>query len=71
MAAQDIEYVELYAGDERSAVEYFVSSFGFTRIAESSGDGAHSTLLRQGSAQLAVTTGRGTEEFRRAGGAEG
>jgi hypothetical protein len=33
-------------------IEYFVSSFGFTRIAESSSDGAHSTLLRQGSAQL-------------------
>jgi 4-hydroxymandelate synthase len=63
VAAQDIEYVELYAGDERSAVEYFVSSLGFTRIAESSGDGAHSTLLRQGSAQLVVTAGRGTEEF--------
>jgi 4-hydroxymandelate synthase len=63
VAAQDIEYVELYAGDERSAVEYFVSSLGFTRIAESSGDGEHSTLLRQGSAQLVVTAGRGTEEF--------
>ena len=40
MAAQDIEYVELYTSDERSTVEYFVSSFGFTRIAESGGDGA-------------------------------
>jgi len=63
VAAQDIEYVEIYAGDERSAVEYFVSSFGFTRIAESLSDGAHSTLLRQGSAQLVVTAGRGTEDF--------
>lgn len=63
MAAQDIEYVELYAADERAAVGYFVSSFGFTPIAESSADGAHSTLLRQGSAQLVVTAGRGTEEF--------
>jgi 4-hydroxymandelate synthase len=63
VAAQDIEYVELYASDERAAVEYFVSSFGFTRIAESSGAGTHSTLLRQGSAQLVVTAGRGTEEF--------
>lgn len=63
MAAQDIEYVELYVADERAAVGYFVSSFGFTRIAESCGDGAHSTLLRQGSAQLVVTAGRGTEEF--------
>ncbi|MGH3402553.1 MAG: 4-hydroxyphenylpyruvate dioxygenase [Streptosporangiaceae bacterium] len=63
MAAQDIEYVELYTADERAAVGYFVSSFGFTPIAESSGDGAHSTLLRQGSAQLVITAGRGTEEF--------
>lgn len=63
MGAQDIEYVELYVGDERTAVEYFVSSFGFTRVAESGGRGAHSTLLRQGSAQLVVTAGRGTEEF--------
>lgn len=63
MAAQDIEYIELYAGDEQAAVEYFVSSFGFTRIAESAGEDAHSTLLRQGSAQLVVTAGRGTEEF--------
>lgn len=63
MAAQDIEYVEIYAADARSAVEYFVSSFGFTRIAESSGAGTRSTLLRQGSAQLVVTAGRGTEDF--------
>jgi 4-hydroxymandelate synthase len=63
VTAQDIEYTELYASDERSAVEYFVSSFGFTRIAESSEAGAHSSLLRQGSAQLVVTSGRGTEEF--------
>lgn len=63
MAAEDIEYVELYTCDERSAVEYFVSSFGFTRIAESAGDGSHSSLLRQGSVQLVVTAGRETEEF--------
>jgi 4-hydroxymandelate synthase len=61
--AQDIEYIEIYTGDERSALEYFVSSFGFTRIAESSADGGHSSLLRQGSAQLVITTGSGTEEF--------
>jgi 4-hydroxymandelate synthase len=63
VAAQDIEYVELYASDERAAVEYFVSSFGFTRVAESEGDGSHSWLLRQGTVQLVVTAGRGTEEF--------
>lgn len=63
MAAQDVEYVEFYASDERSAVEYFVSSFGFMRMAESGGDGSHSSLLRQGSVQLVVTAGRGTEDF--------
>lgn len=63
MTAQDIEYVELYAGNERAAVEYFVSSFGFTPIAESTDSGRHSTLLRQGTVQLVVTAGRGTEEF--------
>jgi 4-hydroxymandelate synthase len=63
VTAQDIEYTELYVGDERSAVEYFVSSFGFTLIAESFDAGAHSSLLRQGSAQLVITAGRGTEEF--------
>ncbi|MGD0558724.1 MAG: 4-hydroxyphenylpyruvate dioxygenase [Streptosporangiaceae bacterium] len=63
MAAQDIEYVELYTSDERSAVEYFVSSFGFKRTAESSANGSHSSLLLQGTAQLIVTAGQGTEEF--------
>jgi 4-hydroxymandelate synthase len=63
VAAQDIEYSELYVDDERSAVEYFVSSFGFTRIAESFHAGAHSWLLRQGSAQLVITSGTGTEVF--------
>lgn len=63
MPAQDIEYTELYVSDARSAVEYFVSSFGFARIAECSDGGAHSSLLRQGSAQLVITAGRGTEEF--------
>jgi 4-hydroxymandelate synthase len=61
--AQDIEYVELYAKDERAVVEYFVSSFGFAREAESAGDGSNSSLLRQGTLQLVVTAGRGTEEF--------
>lgn len=63
MAAQDIEYVELYTSDERSAVEYFASSFGFARVAESAGAGSHSSLLRQGTVQLVITAGRGTEEF--------
>lgn len=63
MAAQDIEYVELYTDNERAAVEYYGSSFGFIETAESDGDGTHSTLLRQGTVQLIVTSGRGTEEF--------
>jgi 4-hydroxymandelate synthase len=63
MAAQDIDYVELYAGDERAAVEYFTSSFGFTRIAESAGDGAHSSLLGQGTVRLVVTGGPVTRDF--------
>lgn len=63
MAAQDIEYVELYTSDMQSAVDYFVSSFGFTRMAECAGDGSRSLLLRHGSVQLVVTAGRETEEF--------
>jgi 4-hydroxymandelate synthase len=63
MAAQDIEYVELYTSDMRSSVDYFVSSFGFTRMAEYVGGGSHSWLLRHGTVQLVVTAGRGTEEF--------
>jgi 4-hydroxymandelate synthase len=63
VAAQDIEYIEIYTSDRRSAVEYFVSSFGFIPIAESASDGTHSSLLRQGTVQLVITAGRGTEEF--------
>jgi 4-hydroxymandelate synthase len=63
MAAQDIEYVELYTGDMPSTVDYFTSSFGFTPMAECAADGSSSALLRQGTVQLVVTAGRGTEEF--------
>ena len=63
MTAQDIEYVELYTDDERSTLGYFGSSFGFVETAESFGDGCHSSLLRQGTVQLVVTSGRGTEAF--------
>jgi 4-hydroxymandelate synthase len=63
VAAQDVEYVEFYTSDERAAVEYFVSSFGFTHVAESFGDRSHSSLLQQGAVQLVVTAGLGTEEF--------
>lgn len=63
MAAQDIEYVELYTSDIRSTVDFFVASFGFTRLADCVADGRRSSLLRHGTVQLVVTTGRGTEEF--------
>lgn len=63
MAAQDIEYVELYTSDMPSAVDYFVTSFGFTLMADCTGDGSRSSLLRHGTVQLVVTEGRGTEEF--------
>src|SRR5580692_5121843 len=63
MAAQDIEYVELYTRDMPSVVDYFVSSFGFTPMAESMAEGSRSLLLRHGTVQLVVTAGRETEEF--------
>jgi 4-hydroxymandelate synthase len=63
MAAQDIDYVELYASDERAAVEYFTSSFGFTLIAESAGHGRHSSLLGQGTVRLIGSGGPATSDF--------
>jgi 4-hydroxymandelate synthase len=57
MAAQDICYVELYTSDEQASVDYFVSSLGFTQVAESRSCESHSVLLRQGSVQLIVTSG--------------
>ncbi len=68
MAAQDIEYVELYTSDMPSTVDYFASSFGFTPLAESVGEGIRSLLLRHGTVQLVVTAGPGTEEFTEAHG---
>jgi 4-hydroxymandelate synthase len=63
MPALDVEYLEFYASDEPLAVEYFVSSFGFTRVAESGHRGNHSSLLRQGEVQIVVTAGQAAEEF--------
>jgi len=63
MAAQDIEYVELYTSDMPSVVNYFASSFGFTPVAECEQDSSRSLLLRQGTVQLVVTAGREAEEF--------
>jgi 4-hydroxymandelate synthase len=63
MPAQDIAYVELYTGDQRSALDYFVSSLGFTRVAESGAPEGHSVLLRQGGVRLVVTEGPSTRAF--------
>lgn len=63
MAAQGIEYIEVYTGDRQAVVDYFRSSFGFTLAAESRGGEHHSALLRQGTVQLIVTTGESTVEF--------
>lgn len=63
MAAQSIEYVELYASDQRAAVDYYTSSLGFTQVAESAGELASSVLLRQGAVQMIVTAGPGTAAF--------
>lgn len=63
MTAQDIAYIELYTGDQRSAVEYFVHTLGFTQVAESAGQESSSTLLRQGTVHLIVTEGPKTGHF--------
>jgi 4-hydroxymandelate synthase len=63
MPAQDIAYIELYTGEYRSAVDYFVSSLGFTRVAESAGSAGHSVLLREGGVRLVVTEGPSTRAF--------
>jgi len=63
MSAQEIAYVELYTGDHRSALDYFVSSLGFTRVAESSGSARHSVLLQQNGVRLVVTGGSSTLAF--------
>src|ERR1035441_3319452 len=63
MAARDIEYVELYTSDKRSAVDYLTLSLGFTQVAESRDHDKNSALLRQGKVQLLVTAGPGTLEF--------
>jgi 4-hydroxymandelate synthase len=63
MPAQDVAYVELYTGDQRSAADYFVSSLGFSRVAESVSAEGHSVLLRQGGVRLIVTEGPSTRAF--------
>ncbi|MFE9421945.1 4-hydroxyphenylpyruvate dioxygenase [Kitasatospora sp. NPDC006697] len=63
MSAQGIEYVELYAGDQNSAVELLEGEFGFTRIARTETADMDSVLLRQGGVQILVTSGPGTWKF--------
>lgn len=63
MPAQDIAYVEFYTGQYRFALDYFVASLGFERVAESDGPVAHSVLLRQGGVRLVVTEGQSTRAF--------
>jgi 4-hydroxymandelate synthase len=63
MVAQGIEYVELYATDQSAALDYYINSLGFTRVATSAQDGMNSVLLRQGTVQLIVTAGPGTAAF--------
>ncbi|MET7329819.1 4-hydroxyphenylpyruvate dioxygenase [Nonomuraea sp. NPDC005650] len=63
MAVQDISYVELYVRDKISAVDYFVTAMGFTRVADSVEVDRSSVLLRQGQVQLVVTSGHGIWKF--------
>ncbi|MFD7237408.1 4-hydroxyphenylpyruvate dioxygenase [Streptomyces syringium] len=63
MTAHDVEYIELYASDQKTTVDYFVSSFGFAEAARASADGKDSVLLRQGGVQLVIASGPATEDF--------
>jgi 4-hydroxymandelate synthase len=63
MAASSIEYIELYTIDKEAAVDYFVSSLGFTQVAESVEVDRNSALLRQGEVDVVVTTGPATRDF--------
>jgi 4-hydroxymandelate synthase len=63
MAAQDIEYVELYTSDKRSVVDYFTLALGFERVAECADQGRDSALLRRGEVQVVVSAGPGTHAF--------
>lgn len=63
MVAREIDYVELYANDQRAILDYYISSLGFTQVAESTDDARSSALLRQGRVTLIVTAGPGTSQF--------
>jgi 4-hydroxymandelate synthase len=66
MTAHDVEYIELYANDKKTTVDYFVSSFGFTEVARSASAGdrpMESVLLRQNGVRLVVSSGPATQDF--------
>ncbi len=63
MAVRGIEYVELYANDRLSVVDYFTAAMGFAQIAEAADHDRDSALLRQGEAQLVVSAGPATRAF--------
>jgi len=63
MVARNVEYVELYVTNRPSAEDYFVRSLGFARVAESADPQRSSVLLRQGRAQVVVSTGPGCAQF--------
>ncbi len=63
MVAHDIAYIELYTKDKVSAIDHLVSGLGFTRVADSVEADRSSVLLRQGSVQVVLTSGRGVWRF--------
>lgn len=63
MAARGIEYIELYTNSQKSVIEFFVSSLGFTAVARSDEPDRSSTLLRQDGTQLVITSGPATAQF--------
>ncbi|ONI89744.1 4-hydroxyphenylpyruvate dioxygenase [Saccharothrix sp. ALI-22-I] len=63
MAAQEIEYIELYATDQSAVLDYYINSLGFTRVATAARAATNSVLLRQGKVQLIVTSGPGSALF--------
>jgi len=63
MAVLDLAYAELYVANETTAVSHLVDALGFTPVAYSQEPDRRSVLLRQGEAELVVTTGQSTEAF--------
>jgi 4-hydroxymandelate synthase len=58
-----IAYLDLYAQDHASTVDYFLSGLGFARIARSQEHDRTATLLQQGDVRLAVTSGPAVRDF--------